>query len=283
MVGRDALFGECLLRCRGSLNTQGGGVKRFGRDVQRLTVAGLSEHGGSIIEACAKRADVAIRGIDVANEDVGLFVAKRGIGRRRIDEGNLKAHTACKGAGSVDRVAREVTIGALHGLRGIGSVEGDRKGTGSDQGIVRHRRGDGLALDLVDRWRRERGQRVECASAQTQYGDDRRGPSAQPSRVHQAAPHHVHYPAFCVVYNPCIARNIGLFLPADLVFDPTLAHRGVCSGGRSHLHDWPARPRGGIAPKKVERTVRLTSRTRHDRAARTRSLTWIPLTASVLD
>ena len=108
-------------------------------------------------------------------------------------------------------------------------------------------------------------------------------PAPNRARVHQAAPHHVHYPAFCVVYNPCVARNNGLFPPADLVFDPTLAHRGVCSGGRSHLHDWPARPRGGIAPKKVERTVRLTSRTRHDRAARTRSLTWIPLTASVLD
>ena len=38
-----------------------------------------------------------------------------------------------------------------------------------------------------------------------------------------------------------------------------------------------------IASQKEKRTVRLTSRTRHDRAARTRTLTWIPLTASVMD
>ena len=177
MVGRDALLGERFLRGRRGLNAQGSGVKRFGGDAQRLAVARLSEHCRSVVQASTKRADVTIRGIDVANEDVGLFVAKRGIGRRRIDEGNLKAHTACKGAGSIDRVAREVTIGALHGLRGIGGIEGNRQGTGSDQGIVRHRRGDGLALDLVNRGCRERGQRIERASAQAQYGNDRRGPS----------------------------------------------------------------------------------------------------------
>ena len=177
MVGRDTLLGKRLLRGRGSLNAQGSGVKRFGGDAQRLAVARLSEHGGGVIQAGTERADVAVRGIDVANEDIGLFVAKRGIGRRRIDEGDLEAHTVCEGAGGVDRVARKVAIGALHGLRGIGSIEGDRQGTGSDQGIVRHRRRDGLALDLVNRGGRERGQWIERASAQTQYGNDRRGPS----------------------------------------------------------------------------------------------------------
>ena len=178
LVGRDALFGECFLRGRGSLDAQGGGVKRFGGNAQRLAVARLSEHGGSVIQASTERADVAVRGIDVANEDIGLFVAERGIGRGRIDEGDLEAHAACKGAGGVDCVAREVAIGALHGLRGIGSVEGDRQGTGGDQGIVRHRRRDGVVLDLVNRGGREGGQRVERAPAQAQYGDDRRGPSA---------------------------------------------------------------------------------------------------------
>ena len=178
MVGRDTLLGERFLRGRGGLNAQGSGVKRFGGNAQRLAVARLSEHCRSVVQARTKRADVTIRGIDVANEDVGLFVAKCGIGRRRIDEGNLKAHATCKGAGSVNCVAREVAIGALHGLRSIGGIEGNRQGAGSDQGIVRHCRGNGLALDLVNRGRRERGQRIERASAQAQYGNDRRGPSA---------------------------------------------------------------------------------------------------------
>ena len=80
-------------------------------------------------------------------------------------------------AGGVDRISRELAVGALHCLRRIGSIEGDRQGSGSDQGIVRHRRRDGLVLDLVDRGSRERRQRVERASAQAQNGDDRCGPS----------------------------------------------------------------------------------------------------------
>ena len=81
LVGRDALFGERFPRCRGSLNAQGSGVKRFGGNAQRLAVARLSEHRRSVVQASTKRADVTIRGIDVTNEDVSLFVAERGIGR----------------------------------------------------------------------------------------------------------------------------------------------------------------------------------------------------------
>ena len=177
MIGSNALLGKCLLRGRGSLNAQGGRVKRFGGNAQRLAVAGLSEHGCSVIQAGAKRADIAVRGIDVTDEDIGLFIAERGTGRGRIDEGNLETHAACKGVSGIDRVTRELTVGALHGLRGIGGVEGNRQGTGSDQGIIRHRGRDGLVLDLVDRGSRERRQRVERASAQAQNGDDRCGPS----------------------------------------------------------------------------------------------------------
>ena len=177
MVGGDALLGERLLRGRGGLNAQGSGVKRFGGNAQRLAVAALAEYGGGIVQTGAKRADVAARRLDIANEDVRLFIAERGIGRGRIDKGDFETHAACKGTSGIDRIAREVSVGILHGLRGIGSIEGDRQGSRRDQGIVRYRGGNGLALDLVDRGRRERGQWIERASAQAQNGNDRRGPS----------------------------------------------------------------------------------------------------------
>ena len=129
------------------------------------------------MQAGAERANVPVRGVDLADKDIGLFVAERGTCRGRIDKGDLKAHAACEGAGGVDRIPRELAVGVLHGLRCIGSIEGNRQGSGSDQGIVRHRRRDRLVLDLVDRGSRERRQRVERASAQAQNGDDRCGPS----------------------------------------------------------------------------------------------------------
>lgn len=82
-----------------------------------------------------------------------------------------------QGTSGIDRIAREVSVGILHGLRGIGSIEGDRQGSRRDQGIVRYRGGNGLALDLVDRGRRERGQWIERTSTQAQNGNDHRGPS----------------------------------------------------------------------------------------------------------
>ena len=82
-----------------------------------------------------------------------------------------------RGTSGIDRIAREVSVGILHGLRGVGSIEGDRQDPWRDQGVVRYRGGDGLALDLVDRGRRERGQWIERTSTQAQNGNDRRGPS----------------------------------------------------------------------------------------------------------
>ena len=85
MVGRNALLGERFLRGRGGLNAQGSSVKRFGGNAQRLSVTALAEYGGGIVQTGAKRADIAVRRPDIANEDVGLFIAEYGIGRGRID------------------------------------------------------------------------------------------------------------------------------------------------------------------------------------------------------
>ena len=177
LVGGDALLSKRLLRGRGHLDTQSRRVKGIGGNAQRPTIAGFTEHGSGIVQAGAERANVPIRGVDLADKDISLFVTERGTCRGRIDKGDLKAHAACEGAGSVDCIPRELAVSALHGLRRIGGIEGNRQGTGGDQGIIRHRGRDGLVLDLVDRGSRERRQRVERASAQAQNGDDRCGPS----------------------------------------------------------------------------------------------------------
>ena len=79
---------------------------------------------------------------------------------------------------------------------------------------------------------------------------------------------------------PLYAKQV--FRPADLVFDSTLAHRGLRRGRRGALDLQPSRPRDRMSLEYYGRCDLLLGRTMIVRA-RTPGLTWIPLASSTLD
>ena len=79
---------------------------------------------------------------------------------------------------------------------------------------------------------------------------------------------------------PLRAKQV--FRPADLVFDPTLAHRSLRRGRRGALDLKPSRPRDRMSLEYYGRCDLLLGRTMIVRA-RMPGLTWIPLASSTLD
>ena len=279
MLCIDPRARKSVLRCRGHLHTDGC-RRKVGSAHSGIARIGLAKDRTCVLEDIAHNLDLRRRIVRRGTQvDIGFAQGKSVLRARGIDKGDLETEVLSDRTGKIGLVAADAAVLIRHGLGSVGGVEGNgefafcHKGGRGDVGLGNR------ALGVLAQRRRE-----QRASAQTE--GRRQGKRHHGCKGHLPYAQHriLHSPKQGVYFRSAHARVIYVASPQLTWFlTPHLRTGAFAHAAAAALTTNPLAREATIASQKERRTVRLTSRTRHDRAARTRTLTWIPLTASVLD